>query len=382
MIRRLAIVLIALALVVPIVSTQAGPAADQIALLEGRIASLEQRVALLEARPPAPSPIASPGPTAPPLPTPTPVPSTAPGPTPLPTPPVCGTSLQSLVDAVPAGGSIDLGSCVYTTGLNVGKPVTILRGTIKTGGTAVTVRANDVTIDSTTFIGGAQTITVAADRTKILRSSFAGMTESSIRLLPGADDTVIDGNTITQTVKTAHGYSPIAGNDGNGGVGTFKNVTIRNNVIDQGPSGVAWFGIEVWGASGFLIENNQLRGASALMSIPRSDGAIIRGNNFDMSAAFYGIELADVDNAQVLDNVVTGPGATVGPDGRAFVQLQPGSGTVIGIQIKGNRVSNLWALLNAAGSGHVITGNCLNGVGKLYAYSFSGPVTLASNGPC
>jgi len=118
------------------------------------------------------------------------------------------------------------------------------------------------------------------------------------------------------------------------------------------------------------------------VSIPRSDGAIVRNNQFDMTQDYWGIELADVDDAQVYGNNVWGNSATIGPDGRAFVQLHPGSGTVLRDTIRNNTISRYWAVVNTAGSGHTIANNCTNGITKLYAYSFTGPVTITGNGSC
>jgi hypothetical protein len=192
---------------------------------------------------------------------------------------------------------------------------------------------------------------------------------------------LIQGNTITQTVKGASGYSPISGN---GPGGTNRNLVIRGNTIDQGPAGVAHFGIEVWDNTGLVIESNTLKGASALISIPRSDGAIIRGNTFDLTQAFWGVEIADADNVQVLDNVGAGNSST-GSMWRAFVQLHPGSGTVNGTVIKGNRLTNFPALVNAPPAptaGSIVTDNCLASVGRVFWGAWGGTVTLARNGPC
>ena len=131
-----------------------------------------------------------------------------------------------------------------------------------------------------------------------------------------------------------------------------------------------------------MIEGNLLKGSSALVSIPRSDGAIVRNNQFDMTQAFWGIELADVDDAQVYGNTVWGTSGSIGPDGRAFVQMHPGSGTVLRNTVRNNTVRKYWALVNAAGSGHTITNNCLNEVTKVAAFSFTGATTISGNGPC
>jgi hypothetical protein len=289
----------------------------------------------------------------------------------------CAT-LQATVDVTQTGGTANLGSCVYTSGATVARSMTLVGGTIRQGGTALTITGNDVTVDTVAFDGGNNTIRVSGDRARILRTTFVNMRESSIRLNPGADDTLVEANTITQTIQVGSGYSPVACNDGGAGVGTFNGATFRDNVIDQGGTNVSHFGIECWGVANLVIEGNTLRGQDALVSIPRSDGAIVRNNTFG-GGYFWGIELADVSGAQVLDNIVTGNGAT--GDGRAFVQLHPGSGTVTDIRIQRNRVTNQWALVNAAGSGHTIADNC-GGWTKLFAYSFSGPVTLTGNGPC
>lgn len=331
----------------------------------------------------APSPSATPGTSASAGPTASPSPSLAATPAPTLVPPplaTCGSTLQAVVDAAPAGGSIDLGSCVYTAGATVTKALTVSRGTIRQAGTAIRIAANDVTLDGVRFDGGANTVVVdKVDRAKITGSTFVNMRESSIRIIgPSADDVTISGNAITQTINTGHGYSPIAGSAAGG---TNRNLHVSGNTIDQGPSGVAWFGIEVWDNTGLVIDGNALKGAGPGLSIPRSDGAVVSGNAFDLSQAFWGMEIADVDNAKVVGNTGYGTSSS-GPQWKAFIQLHPGSGTVNGIQITGNRLSGYPALVNAAGAGHVITDNCLASVGQLQWGSWAGPVTIARNGAC
>jgi hypothetical protein len=325
------------------------------------------------ATPPAAAPTATPAPT----PNPTPVPG-------LPAQVSCSTALSTLINNAAAGSTLNLGSCVYTSGIDIRKAIRLSGGTYRlpAGATAVHINADDVTIEAARFEGGGNTVQVyGRDRDKVLNSSFTGMTETSIRVNgPGADDMLIAGNTITQRVNTGRGYSPIAGQGY--GRGMNNRLVIRNNTIDQGPSGVAWFGVEVWDNVGLVIEGNLLKGSGALVSIPRSNGAIVRNNRFDMTQAYWGIELADVDDAQVYGNTVWGNSGSIGPDGRAFVQMHPGSGTVLRNIVRNNTVRKYWALVNAAGSGHTITNNCLNEVTKVAAYSFTGPVTISGNGPC
>jgi hypothetical protein len=337
------------------------------------------------------TPVATPTPTPAPTGAPTPTPTATPAPTPTPTPtpglpaPVsCSTPLSTLIANAPAGSTLNLGSCVYTSGVDIRKSIRLYGGTYRlpAGATAAHVNADDVTLEAAKFEGGGNTVQVyGRDRTKILNSSFTGMTETSIRLNgPSIDDMLIEGNTITQRVQTSHGYSPIAGQGY--GRGMNSRLIVRNNTIDQGPSGVAWFGVEVWDNVGLIIEGNVLKGSSALVSIPRSDGAIVRNNQFDMTQAYWGIELADVDDAQIYGNTVWGSSGSIGGDGRAFVQMNPGSGTADRNVIRNNTVSHYWAVANASGSGHTITNNCMLDVNHLYNYSFTGPVTVSGNGPC
>jgi hypothetical protein len=296
-----------------------------------------------------------------------------------------------VLDATPAGGMADLGTCVYAgpaAVATIAKPVTLLRGVIKpTGFDAVSIRSNDVTIDGTTFDGGGWTIRIfGVDRTTVRRSTFVNMRETSISLVgPSVDDTLIEGNTIVQSVVTGASYSPISGS---GPGGTNRSLVIRGNSIDNGPGGVAHFGIEVWDNTGLLIEGNDLKGAGALLSIPRSNGAIVRSNTLDLTQAYWGMEIATMDNAQIVNNVAAG--VRTDQQWRALVQLHPGGGTVNGTLIAGNRLTNYAALLNAPPApppGKVagpttVRDNCLQNVGRVFWGTFAGPAVLTNNGPC
>lgn len=150
-----------------------------------------------------PAGAASPPPSAPAAPTPGIASPTSQAPSAAPATPIvvsCGTGLRAVLDAAPSGATVDLGTCVYTDPVDIRTPVTILRGTIRVPGgtTAINVNADDVTIDSTTFEGGGFTIRVhGRDRTRILRSTFTGMTETSIDLEgPSVDDTLIDRKSV------------------------------------------------------------------------------------------------------------------------------------------------------------------------------------------
>jgi len=317
--------------------------ADQttrIAALETRVAALEARLAALV----APTATTAPSPTT----AQTPPPSAAP----------CPTSLQAAIDATPAGGTLDVTGCTFTGSFRISRSIELA---------------------GARFLDSAWTLVVRASGVVLRDLVFERQRETSIRFEGAGTSATVERVRIVQTVDTGSTYSPISGACPGC---RMRDITIRDSWIDQGPDGIAHGGIEVWDTDRLVIERNELRGAGfALVSVPRSDGAIVRDNRFVLTDALWGIEAADVDNVVVSGNIVTGPNRYQ-RDGMAFVQLHPGSGQVLRASITRNTVSDVWALLNAAGSDHVITDNCTAGLTKLYAYSFSGLVTIARNGPC
>jgi hypothetical protein len=181
----------------------------------------------------------------------------------------------------------------------------------------------------------------------------------------------------TGTPANGKGYSSIGADDKNAGVGTFGPLLIKGGTIDQRIYG--WGGIEMWGVKQLVIDDVMFLGRAGVganinahISIPRSDGAIVKGCTFDLSGVTWGLELSDVDNVQVLDNT----GEAIGQQNlsqmwRAFVQLHPGSGNVNGTTILRNHLTNFPALVNVPPPGKSTAGvttvrdNVLSGVPRL-----------------
>ena len=103
---------------------------------------------------PTPTPTPKPTPTRKPTPTPKPAPTPTPKPAPTPIPVACG-ALQSLIDTAPAGSTLNLTGCTFTTPGIVNKALTIIGGTVHVGAStrAVTVAASSVTLDGLTITG-------------------------------------------------------------------------------------------------------------------------------------------------------------------------------------------------------------------------------------
>jgi hypothetical protein len=321
-----------------------------VAALDARVAALEARVAELEAAP-----------------TPTPTPTPAPEPTVAPP-----TGGQQLV-----AGDITQPGLYSLNGQHVAGTVNVYADNVTIVGPG---RIDFLALrgaDDFLLTGGVQ---------------FGAGNETPIRVYwsPTGDpvrNAVFEQFEVVHTGFPANGKGYSSASSGPDGPVYHEGVTFRDCLIDQRQYG--WGGIEVWKTHGLVIEGCEFRGNAgagasidAAISIPRSDGAVIRNNTFDLSEHFWGIELADVDDALVEGNTVTGI-----DDGRtwhAFVQMHPGSGQVLRNTIRGNTVSSLPALFNShdAIGGLTVADNCLSGVPRLFWGPTPGSWTNTNNGAC
>jgi hypothetical protein len=249
---------------------------------------------------------------------------------------------------------------------------------------SVSVRANDVTIANVRFAGGGTGINVQGrDRARIAGNTFTGLSGSAISLWGdgvGADDTVIESNTISQSIT--YRVSPITsrGNESNthGSVQNARTI-IRNNVVDQGAGDVGWFGMELKQSSGAVITGNSIKGGSVLVSLPESDAVVIRGNTFDMRGSpYWGVEIANAHDSLVENNTFVGGGTSAGDHA---VSLNSGS---LRSTVRHNSVRDTRTLFDVSGDHHSVTDNCLTNVTNVYEYRSSGGsnITFARNGPC
>jgi nitrous oxidase accessory protein NosD len=247
----------------------------------------------------------------------------------------------------------------------------------------IAVNADRVTIKGVTFQGGGLVISVKGrDGTQILDNHFSGQSGTAIFIWGegrGADDTLIEGNTIDQGAATkASPVSSRAAEDAATGI-VNQRITVRRNSIDQGDALTGWFGVELKLSPGAVIVDNDIRGGHVLISLPDSDGAIVSGNRLDLrGSANWGIEVASSNDVAIEDNIFTGDGA--GSEDTA-VSMNSGSLRVL---ISANRASGFGALVNLTGNDHLIADNCLADVNQVLAYrSSAGPkVTAVRNGPC
>lgn len=262
---------------------------------------------------------------------------------------------------------------------------TIERPTTDRWASSVRIEAHDAAVQGVAFRGGGQVVTVhGVDRTRITSNTFVGQRGSAIAIWSegvGADETLIEGNTITQTVTNR--VSPITsrGNESitQGGIQNLRTV-VRGNTIDQGAGDVGWFGIEFKQSARALIEGNTIRGGRVLISFPETNAAIIRNNTLDMRGTpFWGIEIANSLGVTVEGNTFLGD--------RDVTAISHNSGSR-GSLIRLNRAAlpGTFVDLNAdrGGGGHTIRDNCLTGVLRVtrYADDPSNPSTVTANGAC
>lgn len=224
---------------------------------------------------------------------------------------------------------------------------------------SVEIRADDVTVESVVFSGGGTGIGVyGRDRSRIIGNYFKYLTGSAISLWgegTGADYTLISKNTIVQTLTFQ--VSPITsrGNEaGNpGGVQNYR-VSILGNKINQGQGDIGWFGIELKQSRLATVEGNTIRGGKVLLSLPETNKAQIRKNTFDLRGSpFWGIEVANAHDANILSNNFVGDG-TGGVDYAISLNTNSQRTTA-----RRNKATNIRTFFAVAGDGHRVTDNCL-----------------------
>jgi nitrous oxidase accessory protein NosD len=245
------------------------------------------------------------------------------------------------------------------------------------------VNADRATIQGVTFRGGGLVISIKGyDGTQVLDNSFSGQSGTAIFVWGegrGADDTLIEGNTIIQDAALkASPISSRAAEDVADGI-LNERITVRGNTIDQGDETTGWFGVELKLSPHALIVDNDIKGGAVLISLPDSDGVIVSGNRLDLrGSAGWGVEIAKSNDVTVEDNVFTGDGP-----GSKDVAVSMNSGSLRAL-ITANHATGLGALVNLTGDDHEIADNCIDEVSTIAAYRTSGGpnVGIARNGPC
>jgi nitrous oxidase accessory protein NosD len=247
----------------------------------------------------------------------------------------------------------------------------------------ISVNADRATIEGVTFHGGGLVVSIhGQDGTQILDNEFSGQSGTSIFVWGegrGADDTLIEGNTIDQAA--ARKASPIASRGAEDGGDTTVNrrIIVRANKIDQGDATTGWFGVELKLSPDAIIVDNDIKGGGVLVSLPDSDGAIVSGNRLDLRGSpTWGVEIASSDDVTVENNTFIGDG----PNSEdAAVSMNSGS---LRARIIANHADGLGALVNLTGNDHLIADNCVANVKHITAFrSSAGPaIDVARNGIC
>ena len=196
----------------------------------------------------------------------------------------CGTSLKDKIAQAPAGSVLDLTGCVYSeSGFTINKAITVIGPTISfpinnPWGDGLWLGASDITIDQWTFESAGTALAFAGvSNIQVKSNVFRGYSGNPIFMWGAVNNILIEDNTITNTRNI---QSDIIGGRGSEGSNPCpiigRNVTIRNNVADQGSNG--WFGIELKCFEDVVIEGNILKGGAVLISLPDSNHVTIRDN--------------------------------------------------------------------------------------------------------
>ena len=290
---------------------------------------------------------------------------------------VAGQTWRLADDAVLAGHVTISAPDVWILGGQVELP------TEDTFAESITVDADRATIEGMTFHGGGLDVSIKGrDGTQVLDNSFSGQSGTAVFVWGegrGADDTLIEGNTIDESAgRDASPISSRAAENESDGI-VNRRITVRGNTINQGDATTGHFGVELKLSPDALIVDNEIRGGKALISLPDSDNAIVSRNRLDLTGSpAWGVELANSNDATIEDNTIVGDGP-----GSGDVAVSMNSGSLRAL-VTANSVRALSTLVNLSGDDHRIIDNCVVDIGALTAYrSSAGPnVDVERNGPC
>jgi hypothetical protein len=340
-------------------------------------------VTIVSGQPASPSPV----PSAPPSRTPSAVP--LPGPTMSPAPPSrppCGT-LQSRIDAAPAGSVLDLSGCSYSTGATIAKRLTLRGARIVAPADSFGLRvtADDVTLEAITIEGAQATAYDAAEKclsapgtatgpierltirsSTIRRCGYGGIhlryvTDAIVEdnliedavyagiMLASVSHSVIEANTVRRVGLVGSGansnnaYGIVATQESGGA--HSSDVLIRDNLVESIPT---WHGLDTHGGIRIRFEDNTVRAVrrAAFLTGGPVD-VVFSGNTLvgpsaaqqaacpaDAPAAYCAdiraITLVSADGAIVTDNTGSGWG------GRWFLDY---GGDSTGVVLSGNSVT-------------------------------------------
>lgn len=306
--------------------------------------------------------------------------STAPS-SPSPRSEPCPRSLQAAVDAAPTGATLDLGGCTYAAGATISRPLTLVGATVHppAGAAAVTVAADDVTLERLT-ITGAQAITfdiaeigVVARGTPEKPIRRLAVRDSEISMLggfgvylAGIEDVRLQANDVHDVVYAGLmvlsstggvvddnvirriGVEGSAANQGNaygialttrpGGDVPTSDVVVRGNTVEDVPT---WHALDTHGGRGIAFEANTVRRSMRGIFVTSDDAGnrptrISIVDNRLLSPSPVSSNLAAVTlylavSVTITGNVVEGWGA-----GNFVRDFESGSS---GVVIDGNAVS-------------------------------------------
>ena len=275
-----------------------------------------------------------------------------------------------------------MSACTFDGTARVDKAVTLVGGTL-TSQTAnrdthtLSIESNNVTIDGWTFKGGGNVISVVArSNVRIINNSFRDHIGGVIALWGAVNGIEVSGNDIVNSRTNKVGIVGGRASEGSNPCPTVgRNVTIRNNIGDQGAGAIGWFGIELKCFEDVLIEGNRLKGGSVLISLPDSNRVTIRNNTLDLTGSpFMGVEIPKAHNVTIEYNTVFGDG----PMNDTAFSANSGSQKMV---VRFNKVQNVKTLVEGP-LGAVVSDNCIVGVTNISEHGQPEGSTIERNATC
>lgn len=306
-----------------------------------------------------------------------------------------GRTLQQIIDSLPAGADVNLINFTFTVpGANVNKAGIRLRNlkivlptasgswnyTLQTGADGVTYDRPDIT-------GGGLAIGIFGQSDiKVLGGKFRGLGNSALAMWGTFNGILLEGMDID--LMAGLGCSPIMGRGSEDSSAFGRNLTVRNNYMNQGsgvgapfPVGSGWFGMELKCVDTVLMELNTFRGGQVLCSFPDSRNITIQRNELDVrGSAYWAIEPAKSTNMIIRQN--KGYADAINSGG-VFVAMNSGCQNILveendianmnyAVDIASNQPSNLVTVRNNKVVGVIAVVN-----GQQFATNLS----IVNNGP-
>lgn len=228
----------------------------------------------------------------------------------------CPANLQTAIDATPAGGTLALGNCAYTTTVRLSREITVTGGILTAplaSSYVVRVSGADVTIDGLTTSGGFAGIWAdPAVRLVVRNARISDASYGGIMVLSGYACTIANNLVSRIGVGQPNGTNAYGiGLTYSYGNSVTTDCTVSGNTVTDVPT---WHAFDTHGGQRIAFIGNTARNASRAFFLTDGPSDLtMTGNTLDRGTATFnlvGLTLFNANRVTVTGNKVTGYGAS------------------------------------------------------------------------